>query len=116
MLSCYHVLATALDCYLGILEKIKKDLHRLNGPKFAYSLALQKIIGNMASIGQFYRYLLRRCSCELVEWVPFHVNVYGQLNILEDCILLVLRFKDFIMFISLCSQTITIFTLLFFKI
>lgn len=70
MLSCYRVLAGALDCYLVILEKIKKQLHRLNGSTFAYSLALQKIIRNMASIGQFYRYLLKRCSCELVEWVP----------------------------------------------
>ena len=53
ILPCCHVFAGALDCYLGILEIIPKQLHRFTGPTFVVSLALQKIIRNVASIGLF---------------------------------------------------------------
>ena len=41
---CYHGLTGALDYYLDMLEKIQKQVNYANGPTFADSLALQKII------------------------------------------------------------------------
>ena len=41
---CYHVSAVALNFYLDMLEKIQKQIHRVAGPTFADSLALQKNI------------------------------------------------------------------------
>ena len=52
-LPCCHVLSGALDCYLSILKIIPKQLHRFTGPTSVVSLALQKIIRNLASINQF---------------------------------------------------------------
>ena len=41
---CYYVLAGALNCYLGILEKIQKQVYCAPGPTFADLIVLQKII------------------------------------------------------------------------
>ena len=43
VLLCYRVSAGALSYYLGMLEKIQKQVNCATDPTFADSLALQKI-------------------------------------------------------------------------
>ena len=43
VLLCYRVSAGALNYYLGMLEKIQKQVNCATDPTFADSLALQKI-------------------------------------------------------------------------
>ena len=67
---CFHVWAGALNCYLGLLDKLQKRICRYVGPSLATSLEPLPHCQNVASLSLFYRYYFGRCSSELAQLVP----------------------------------------------
>ena len=67
---CYHVWAGAPSCYLELLHKLQKWIHRTVGRSLAISLELLTHCQNVASLSLFYRYYFGRCSSELAQLVP----------------------------------------------
>ena len=67
------------------------------------------MIGNVASIGQFYRYLFTRYSSDLVEWVPASDSCRWSARFIGGLYVISLKFKNLyviiVIVISLCSQT-----------
>ena len=67
---CCHVWAGTPSCYLGLLDKLQKQICRIVGPSLADSLESLAHRRNVASLSLFYRYYLGRCSSELAQLVP----------------------------------------------
>ena len=67
---CCHVWAGAPNCYLELLDKLKKWICRIVGPSLAASLEPLGHCRNVASLSLFYRYYFGRCSSELAQLVP----------------------------------------------
>ena len=59
---CCHVWASALSCYLELLDKLQKRICRTVGPSLAASLEPLAQRRNVASLSLFYRYYFGRCS------------------------------------------------------
>ena len=67
---CCHFRAGALSCYLELLDKLQKFVHRTVGTSLAASLEPMVHCGNVASLSLFCRYYFGRCSSELAQLVP----------------------------------------------
>ena len=67
--SC-HVWAGAPSCYLGLLDKLQKQICRIVGPSLAASLEPLAHRRNVTSLSFFYSYYFVRCSSELAQLVP----------------------------------------------
>ena len=67
---CCPVWAGAPNCYLELLDKLKKWISRTVGPSLAASLEPLAHCRNVASLCLFYRYYFGRCSFELARLVP----------------------------------------------
>ena len=67
---CCHVQAGSHTCYLELLDKLQKQIHRTVGPSLAASLEPLAHCRNVASLSLFYRYYFGRCSSELAQLVP----------------------------------------------
>ena len=70
MESCCHVWASAPSCYLGLLDKLQKQICRIVVPSLADSLEPLAHRKNVASLSLFYRFYFGRCSSELAQMVP----------------------------------------------
>ena len=70
---CFHVWAGAPSCYLELLEKLQKWIHRIVFLSLAAFLEPLAHHQNLASLSIFYRYDLSECTCELGQLVvlPF---------------------------------------------
>ena len=70
---CCQVWAGAPSCYLGLLDKLQKEICRTVGPSLAVSLEPLAHQQNVASLCLFYSSYFRRCSSEMAELVavPF---------------------------------------------
>ena len=71
--SC-HVWAGAPSCYLGLLDKLQKQICRIVGPSLAASLEPLAHRRNVARVSLFYRYYFGGCSSELALLVPLHFS------------------------------------------
>ena len=67
---CCHVWAGAPKFYLGLLDKLQKQICRIVAPSLAASLEPLAHRQNVASLSLFYRYYFGRCSSELAQLVP----------------------------------------------
>ena len=67
---CY-VWAGAPSCYLGLSDKLQKQICRAVGPSLAASLVPLAHCWNVASLSLFYRYCFGRRSSELAQLVLF---------------------------------------------
>ena len=66
---CCHVSAGAPSCYLKLLDKLQKQIHRTVGPSLAACLEPLAHCRNVASLSLFYRYYFGRCLSELARLV-----------------------------------------------
>ena len=67
MLSC---LGWCPSCYLELLSKLQKWIHRTAGSSLSASLEPLAHHQNVASLSFVYRYFFGRCSSELAQLVP----------------------------------------------
>ena len=67
---CCHVWAGAPSCYLELLDKLQKRIHRTDGPSLAAALEPLAHCRNVASLSLFYRYYFDGCSSELAQVDP----------------------------------------------
>ena len=67
MLSC---LGWCPSCYLELLSKLQKGIHRTAGSSLSASLEPLAHHQNVASLSFVYRYFFGRCSSELAQLVP----------------------------------------------
>ena len=67
---CCHVLAGGPCCYLELLDKLQKRMHRTVSPWLAASREPLFHLRNVASWSLFCRYYFGRCLSELAELVP----------------------------------------------
>ena len=65
-----HVWAGAPSCYLKLLDKLQKRIHRTVGPSLTASLEPLAHHQHVASLSLFYRYYFGGCSSELAQLVP----------------------------------------------
>ena len=65
-----HICTGAPSCYLELLDKLQKRIHRIVDPSLADSLEPLAHCWNVASLSVFYRYYFGRCSSELAQPVP----------------------------------------------
>ena len=65
MWYCCHVWAGAPNCYLELLDKLKKQTCRTAGPSLAVCLKPFTHCRNVASLSLLYRYYFIRCSPKL---------------------------------------------------
>ena len=82
MESCCYVLASVANCYLNMLHKLQKRVHRIIPRTLVASLEPIVHCRNIASLSFFYEYYFGRCSPELVIWFHFLVLVGVSLVIL----------------------------------
>ena len=67
---CCHVWAGAPICYLELLDKLQKQIHRTVSPSLAASFEPLAHRRNVANLSLFRRYYFGRCSSELAQPVP----------------------------------------------
>ena len=67
---CCHIWAGSPSCYLGLLDKLQKQICRTIGPSLTASLGPLAHRRNVGSLSLFYRYYFDRCSSELVQLAP----------------------------------------------
>ena len=65
-----HFWTGAPSCYLELLDKLQKQIHRTVGPSLAASLKPLAHHQNVDSLSLFYRYYFARCSSELAQLIP----------------------------------------------
>ena len=68
---CCHVQAGAPSCYLGMLDKLQKQVCETVDPILAASLEPLGHHRNVGSLSLFCRYYFGRCSSKLTELVPY---------------------------------------------
>ena len=68
---CYHVSVGAPNCYLDMLDKLKKRICRTAGISLAASLEPFPHHRSATSFSLFCRYYFDKCSSEMAEMVPF---------------------------------------------
>ena len=91
---CYHVWAGACSCYLEILDKLQKWIHKTVSPSLAASLEPLAHRANEANLSLFYRYHLRGCSSGLVQLVPLLIFEGDLIVIMIDCMIFLSPFLD----------------------
>ena len=67
---CCHVWAGASSFYLGLLDKLPKQIYRIVGPSLAGCLEPLGRRRNVAILRFFYSYYFSRYSAELAQLVP----------------------------------------------
>ena len=82
MECCCYVLASVANCYLNMLHKLQKRVHRIIPRTFVVSLEPIVHCRNMASLSFFYEYYFGRCPSKLVIWFHFRILVGVSLVIL----------------------------------
>ena len=120
---CWHVWASALGCYLELLDKLQKQICRTVGPSLAASLeplayhlnvaSLSRTVApslaasleplayhqNVAILSLFYSYYFSRCSSELCQLVPLAYS-RGRSTCYSD------RLHDFCVTIPRCYKDV----------
>ena len=94
-----HVRAGAPSCYLELLDKLQKQIHRAVGPSLAASLEPLAHCRNVASLSLFYRYYFGRCSSKLAQLVPLSYS-RGRSTCYSD------RLHDFSVTIPRCYKDV----------
>ena len=98
---CCHIWAGAPGCYLGLLDKLQKQICRTIGPSLAACLEPLAHHRNVASLSLFYRYYFGRCSSELAQLVPLPF-FHGRITCYSD------RLHDFSVTIPRCYKDVYI--------
>ena len=82
-----HVWAGAPSCYLELLDRLQKRMHKTFSPSLAASLEPLIHRQNVASLSLLYRHYLGRCSSKLAQLVSLPFSRGGLLVILIDCMI-----------------------------
>ena len=96
---CCDVWAGAPSFYLGLLDKLQKQICRTVGPSLAATLEPLAHRRNVASLSLFYRHYFGRCSSELAQLVPLPFS-RGRSTCYCD------RLRDFSVTISRCYKDV----------
>ena len=94
---CCHVWAGAPNCYLELLDKLKKGIYRTVSPSLTASLELLAHCQNVPSLSLFCRYYFERCSSKLAQLVPLPYS-QGRSTCYSD------KLHDFSVSISKCCK------------
>ena len=94
-----HVWASACNCYLELLNKLKKWICRTVAPSLATCPEPLAHHRNVASLSLFYRYYFGRCSYELAQLVPLPFS-WGRSTCYSD------RLFDFSVIIPRCFKDV----------
>ena len=100
---CCHVWSGAPSCYLGLLDKLQKQICGIFGPPLAASLELLAHCRNVASLSLFCTYYFGRCSSELAQLVPLPFS-RGRFTPYSD------RLHDFSVTIRRCYKDVYVYS------
>ena len=73
---CSYFCADAPDCYLNMLNKLKKHVSRSIGPSLTASFEPLAHHRNLVSLRTFHRYFFGRYTPEMTELVPLSYSYW----------------------------------------